>query len=71
MGLFWAYLHRHMELPWGKDLDADLSCIYMVGVELAGLELKRCGSGDVALSNASVATSCSQGVHLHLIPQRV
>lgn len=68
MGPFRAYLHRHTELVWGKDFDDGLSCIYVVGVELAGLELARCGSGDVALNNASAVTSCSQHVHLHLIP---
>lgn len=51
-----------------QDFDAGLSCIYVVGAELAGLELARCGSGDVALSNASAAASCSQDVHLHFIP---
>ena len=69
MGPFRAYLHRHTELVWGKDFDAGLSwLIHVVGVKLAGLELARCGSGDVALSNASAATSCSQDVHLHFTP---
>lgn len=68
MGTFKAYLHWHTELVWGKDFDGGLSCIYVVGVELPGLVLARCGSGDVALSNASAATSYSQGVHLHFIP---
>jgi len=68
MGPFRAYLHRHTELVWVKDFDAGLSCIYVMGVELVGLELARCGSGDMALSNASAATSSSQEVHLHFIP---